>query len=74
MRWLLLIGLATGCAHVRGDGIANALFTAAIIAVEVSQLPQPPPGPLCDDDPGNPPHRCPGTAPAPSEPPPPPPE
>ena len=70
-KWVALTAglLFAGCAHGRGDGvaIANAVIAAAWIATEIAVY-EPPPPPHCAEDPGDPPHVCPGT----TQPPPPP--
>lgn len=53
---------------MHGAEIANTLIPAAVIAIDISELPPPPPEPWCSDDPTDPPHLCPGTAPAPPDP------
>ena len=76
MRWVLIAALASGCAHARGADVANAVVTAALLAVEISLVENPAPaaGPLCQDpgDPIDPPHTCPGTGAGVTPPPPPP--
>jgi hypothetical protein len=66
MRWLALCAALCGCRHHRGD-IAGTLITAAVIALEVTAAEQPPPPAYCDTESDDPPHVCPGTAPAPPE-------
>ena len=76
MKRMILIAAALalgGCRHMRGEEIANTLITAAVIAIDLSQLPPPPPEPWCSDDETDPPHTCPGNG-AGATPPPPPPE
>ncbi len=69
-KWLMLMAMASGCAHYRGDveRTASTLIVATIIAAEIAASEPPPPrGPLCTDDETDPPHTCPGTTPAPPE-------
>jgi len=59
---------------MNGAEVANTLITAAVIAIEVSELPGPPPDPWCSpsDDETDPPHTCPGNGTGVTPPPPPP--
>ena len=67
MRWLLLAAmLSAGCGHGRGE-IAGTLVTAAVLAIELSTEEPPPPVTYCDTDSDDPPHVCPGLAPAPPD-------
>jgi hypothetical protein len=68
-KWLMLLAMASGCAHYRGDveRTASTLIVATIIAAEIAASEPPPRGPLCADDETDPPHTCPGTTPAPPE-------
>jgi hypothetical protein len=71
---ILAAVLLGGCAHGDAGAIANTLFVASVIAIEVAVSNPAPSGPLCQDDPNDPPHTCPGTTPGPSTPPPAPPD
>ena len=71
---ILAAGLMGGCAHADGRAIANTIFVASVIAIEVAEASTPPLGTLCGDDGGDPPHTCPGTTPGPVSAPPPPPD
>jgi hypothetical protein len=63
---LMTVSLALGgCAHVRGQDVANVIVLAAFLAVEANEYAPPPPPVWCADDEVDPPHTCPGTAPAP---------
>ncbi len=68
---ILAAALLGGCAHGDARVIANTLFVASVIAIEVAAANPTPPDPLCQDDPNDPPHTCPGTTPGPGTPPPP---
>lgn len=64
----MLLALASGCAHSRGDAVATLIYAGLLAAEIAASEPQPrPQGPLCADDETDPPHVCPGTAPAPPE-------